>query len=711
MPKIHLCFVWHMHQPFYKDLGSGEYQLPWTRMHALKDYYGMVQVLEEFPQVHQTFNLVPSMMVQIEEYAAGKAQDPFLRCALKPAEDLTPQEQTFILKYFFQANPARMIYRYPRYGELYEMWRAGSGDPDTLRRRFTAQAFRDLQVLSQLAWFDEIIQEKDPDVKALLRKGRDYSLEDQELMGRKQVEICGMVLPVYREFAATGQIELSVTPFYHPILPLLCDSNIASVSHPNVPLPRRFHYPQDARYQIAAARKYAKEELGFTPAGMWPSEGSVSDETLTIAADEGVKWMATDNGVLGATLMRAAGVEETYRPYVWRQSGREMHMIFRDHFLSDLIGFVYSKMGPVEAADHFLDRIRENCRGFVQSGRDALVPVILDGENAWEHFDRNGREFLRSLYRKITDDPQMEALTVQEALQRIPSTELTRIHPGSWINANYDVWIGAEEDNRAWNLLLDARETYDRVLQSPLAAQITPEKRKLAFEELLIAEGSDWNWWYGPEHHSDNREEFDKLFREHLAQVYRALGLPSPEELSRPILRLEVEAYQEAPAGSISPKIDGQVTSYFEWLGAGLYRPDQRQGAMHGQQFVVKELYYGGDGENAYLRLDFHPKALESLPGTEVRISVESGGRDLLFSAHLTPDRVMPVCAAESADAILCAYKRIFEISLDLGAAKLPTDQPLRVQVSVWKDGLPVEAIPTQGWLEFAPGLVDSWAQ
>lgn len=711
MPHTYICFLWHMHQPFYKDLATGEYQLPWTRMHALKDYYGMVKILEEFPDVRQTFNLVPSMLVQIEEYARNQAQDPFLRAALKPAEELTPEEQSFILKYFFQANPARMIYRYPRYGELFDAWRAADHDLERARRAFAAPAYRDLQVLSQLAWFDEIFQEHDPEVRALIGKGRNYSLEDQALMGRKQIEICGKVLPVYKEFAKKGQIELTVTPFYHPILPLLCDSNIAAVAHPGVPLPRRFRYPQDARHQIQTAREYAKKKLGLVPKGLWPSEGSVSDETLSIAADCGVEWMATDNGVLGATLLRVAGVDETYRPYVWRQDGREMRMIFRDHFLSDLIGFVYSRMDPAYAAEHFLERIRENCRHVNGQNRDALVPVILDGENAWEHFDKGGREFLRCLYGRISADPSMSAVTVTEAFERIPATELSRIHPGSWINANFDVWIGAEEDNQAWNMLLDARETYEQVIHSAEGKRLPKEMRQLAFEELLIAEGSDWCWWYGPEHHSDNRAEFDKLFREHLAHVYRALGLAPPEELSRPILKVAAAAFHETPSGPIMPRVDGEISSYFEWLGAGLFRPDQRQGAMHGQQFLARQLMYGSDGTQIYVRLDLRDEQPGAHAGLEVRVSIEGSGKDVEFQAQLTSGGAEIAGRGRKLKAANCAYRRIFELGVDLELLGIDPGQPVRLQLSLWRDGLPADALPAQGWIEFVPANPTPWGE
>jgi len=339
-----------MHQPFYKDLVTGEYRLPWTRFHALKDYYGMVKVLEDFPNVHQTFNLVPSMIVQILEYASGAAADPFLDCAVKPAEDLTEAEQEFVLRYFFQANAGRLIHRYPRYGELFDAWQKTGANPQRARRQFSTEDLRDLQILSQLAWFDEEFQAHDAEVQLLVAKERNYSLDDQALMARKQREILAAVVPVYKEFAARGQIEISTTPFYHPILPLICDTNIAAVSHPGVALPSRFSYPGDARHQLQTARQFIQREFGQAPAGLWPSEGSVSDEALALAAEAGFQWAASDNGVLAQTLRRSAGPDATYRSYLWQQQDRQLRMIFRDHFLSDEVGFVYSKLGAPEAA-------------------------------------------------------------------------------------------------------------------------------------------------------------------------------------------------------------------------------------------------------------------------------------------------------------------------------------------------------------------------
>lgn len=708
MPHIYLCFLWHMHQPFYKDLITGEYKLPWTRMHALKDYYGMVRILEEFPTVHQTFNLVPSMMVQVEEYATGIAIDPYLQVALKPAENLTEAEQDFLLRQFFHAYPPRMIYRYPRYGELYDAANAQRG---VGRRLFSTQEFRDLQVLSQLAWFDEEFQEKDPEVRDLIAKGRHYSLADQRLMGEKQRKIIAMVNPAYKRAAASGQVEISTTPYYHPILPLLCDSSIAAVSHPGVPLPPRFQYPQDARRQLELAHRYITREFGSSPVGLWPSEGSVSDAVFHLACETGFQWTATDSGVLARTLGHTPGVDAIYRPYRWVQGDHELRVLFRDHFLSDLIGFVYSRMGAREAAEDFLRRIRENCRGIVDAGRDALVPIILDGENAWEYYQNNGRPFLRELYSRIAAEPRMSAVTISEALARVPAEPLSHIFPGSWINANFDVWIGAEEDNQAWTHLLRARQAFDA------AGNLPEERLRLAFEEVLIAEGSDWCWWYGPEHDSANRVEFDQLYRSHLANIYRALGRTPPEELSRPILRVAVGEVRVEPSGRITPVIDGAVTSYFEWIGAGLYRVDERSGAMHGRKFLVKELYYGNDADNLYLRMDFHTGAEEGLSAMEARIGVQAGEPCRASSigirfdhGRLETTELKLAAAPETGDCpVECAFQNVLEVRISLAALGVPPGGGLEFQVSLWQGGLPMDALPHQGWLEIVTGDSGEW--
>jgi alpha-amylase/alpha-mannosidase (GH57 family) len=700
MPKITICFLWHMHQPFYKDLVSGEYRLPWARLHALKDYYGMVKVLEEFPEIHATFNLAPSLLAQVEEYAAGTASDPFLTLALKPAEHLDHEEKQFALRYFFQANEHRLIDRYPRYRELFDILKQNQWIPPRTAEAFDAQMLRDLQILSQLAWFDEEYLTGDREIRGLAQKERNYSREDQYLIARKQVEVLKKVIPAYREFAAHGQIELAASPFYHPILPLLCDSNAASVSHPYLPLPTQFAYPQDAEEQLSRTRAFFVSHFGKAPDGLWPSEGSVSDATLRIASQTGFRWAASDEEVLARTIDAPVMPANTYRAYEWQQGSNAIQMIFRDHLLSDLIGFAYQRMDADQAAGHFLAEVRRNCQAVLRQNRDALVPIILDGENAWEYYFENGRPFLRELYARIAADPEIRALTVSEALAGAAPEPLTHIFPGSWIDANFDIWIGAEEDNRAWEQLLQARLTYDQVLRSPRGSAISEEAKRSAWEEILIAEGSDWCWWYGPEHSSANRPEFDQLYRSHLANVYRLLGLEPPPELGEPILGEREPRLHEAPSGLIQPAIDGAVSPGSEWSHAGRYRVTNESGAMHSRRSIIRDLYYGSSGENIYLRLDLTEAPIAGAPSEfhfEVRnpagerfpIKVTAGE-----SGVSTETKDLPEGAAEA------AVGDVFEMRLSMNALRIRAGDPLYVRVSILRGDLTIACLPLFGELE-----------
>ncbi len=582
-----------------------------------------------------------------------------------------------------------MIRRFPRYGELFDAWQTQKNS--TSRSLFGPQEFRDLQMWSQLAWFDEEFREEDPEVREWMKRGRNFTLTDQASMGAKQRELVSLTMTEYRKMARLGQIEISTTPYYHPILPLICDSNIASVSHPGVNLPERFRYPDDARLQLVRARDFIADRFGAEPVGLWPSEGSVSDEVFAIAAELGFEWAATDSGVLSRTLPQAVTTDALYRPYRWSQGGRSIGVIFRDHYLSDLIGFVYQKMDAGAAADDFLRRIRDNAAAILRSGRDAFVPIILDGENCWEYYDRNGRPFLRELYRRISNDSGMQAVTAGEAVRTMAADPLDHIFPASWISANFDVWIGADEDNDAWTQLLRARQTYDAE-----SSRVGEAQQKRAFESLLAAEGSDWCWWYGPEHFSDNRVEFDQLYRSHLANVYRCLNLAPPEELSRPILRTEAVTAEIPPSAPITAVIDGRVTSYFEWMGAGVYRMDDRSGAMHGGQSGLREIWYGCDAANLFVRIDLHSRPDQTAGALELRVRLEAApGESSQLLARLGPDaRVEGIAGAE------CVAREIVEVRVPLRAVAALAGSEIRFQISLWKDGLPVDAATRQGWFE-----------
>jgi alpha-amylase/alpha-mannosidase (GH57 family) len=750
MAQLRVVILWHQHQPFYKDLVTGQYRLPWTRLHALKDYYGMVKLLDEFPQVHQTFNLVPSLITQIQDYVSGDAYDPFLQVATKPAKDLTEQERRFALQYLFQAHLVNVIGRYPRYRELWEKFRNAGDSPERAERNFQAQDFTDLQVLSQIGWFDEyFLAEKD--VAELIQKGRNYSLEDQRFVIERERELLGRVLPAHAEAAQKGLIEISTSPFYHPILPLVCDTQMGAVSTPGVPLPQnRYRHPEDACEQLQRGLDLHENVFGVRPQGVWPSEGSVSEEVLTIAHRLGVQWMATDEGVLGRSLgtnfsrdgyghLNSDLAHRLYTIYRYENASADtqMNMLFRDHTLSDLIGFVYSGMPPQDAANNLIHKIKQAAQPVIANGQDAVFPIILDGENAWEYYPHSGREFLRRFYDALQNDPGIEAVTVTEAITRHKNVStLKSIVPGSWINANFNVWIGAPEDNKAWDYLYHARNFYEQA-----APGATEQQRKLAFEEILIAEGSDWNWWYGPEHHSSNDRDFDELYRKHLSNVYQTLGGSAPDYLTQPIAGEAVRPSFVPQTAYVHPRVAGDMVRYFEWMGAARYTSDQRSGSMHGKQFLMDEVFAGIDEQYVYGRLDFTGKVPEDAfevvvnleswakqsakPRRELRLGVEvdagrvqswkvTQGKDKAIADSTATENEAKENEARESEARV-ALVRNFEFRLPLGwllaaplesaklrgeqGSDLPTSR-LRLRFSVWQNHLPVDALPVEGWIE-----------
>jgi alpha-amylase/alpha-mannosidase (GH57 family) len=717
-PAIHLLFLWHMHQPYYKDLVTGEYRLPWVRLHALKDYYGMVKLLDEFPGLHQTFNLVPSLITQLQEYVNGTAQDPFLQVAAMPAAEMDLSERQFAVQYLFQANAENMIGRYPRYRELAQQFNTRPQDAQNNARRMTDGDITDLQVLSQIAWMDEFFLD-DPTIAELMSKGREFSLKDQEQVIATQQNFLAKVLPAYAAAGKRGAIEISTSPFYHPILPLVCDTNIGEVSHHGLPLPSHgFRHPEDAREQIERGLTLHEQVFGARPKGMWPSEGSVSNEALTIAHGLGVKWMATDEGVLcrslgtifqrnGNGMLDDESSAQLYQIFRWQQGAAEMSMLFRDHSLSDLIGFVYSGVPAREAADDFIRRVKQAAEPVLAQGKTAVVPIILDGENAWEYYPQSGREFLRRLYDGIQKDPSIAALTVSEAIERTASpAAIGSIVPGSWINSNFDVWIGAPEDNVAWDQLTAARDFFTANAGKASAQQVA-----LAYEELLIAEGSDWNWWYGPEHHSANDRDFDELYRKHLSNVYLALGGTPPDVLAQPIAGAHAKPQFTPQTTYIHPAVDGRNIGYFEWLGAASHVADRHSSAMHGKLFLLDTGYAGIDEENLYCRVDFIDDPAEWATGdTRLVVTIETVGPDgngnqsVRLEADISQGKLHGWKLGENGQSQEAGFQvgieSIFECQTPLHRLNAALGSRLRVRFSLWRDGLPLDALPQEGAIE-----------
>jgi alpha-amylase/alpha-mannosidase (GH57 family) len=593
---VKLAILWHMHQPYYEDLATGEHILPWVRLHAIKDYWGMVALTEEFPDVRLTFNLVPSLLVQLEAFADERAHDRHLFIGLKPADLLTPEERTFLVANGFHAPVDRAIRPNRRYLELYEKGKTSSP--------FAPGDLRDLQVWHKLVWMDPDWLLRDERLKALVDKERNFSEDDKQRLREVELELLRAVIPAYRTAAASGRVELSTSPFYHPILPLLCDTDTHLRAHPHSTLPRHlFRYPDDAREQLTKAFELHTRVFGHRPRGVWPSEGSVSDEVVALLANEGVAWTATDEEILSRSLGRRVTADDLYRPYIaGGETPTALRLMFRDHQLSDLIGFAYQSWHAEDAVADFVGKVRDAGRRFAasNSGEDAVIAVILDGENAWEHYQGGGRPFLRALYRALQDAPDIQTVTMTEAVdgarRRLPS-----IFPGSWINGDFYIWAGHRDDHRAWAQLAAARAAFDE--RKDL---VTSDARARALEELFIAEGSDWFWWYGDDHSSDHDREFDDLFRRHVRNVYRALGQPAPDDLHVTNITTEVVTTGPLAVGVLSsPKITGRSADFTQWMTAVDVPLGGGGGTMHRVAgHLVRALKVAVDLEALYVRVD-----------------------------------------------------------------------------------------------------------
>jgi len=719
---LNIAFLWHMHQPYYKDLVTGKFAMPWVRLHGIKDYYDMPHILRDFPKIHQTFNLVPSLIDQIMDYTEKEAKGVYLEHTLKPANELDKSEQIFVLRNFFLANWDNMIKPHPRYWELLSKRGTDVTDKELGRmaRYFSVQDFLDLQVWFNLAWFDPMFTETDPFIKGLIEKGRDYTEEEKGRLIEKQREIMRLILPEYRDLWQQGRIELSASPYYHPILPLLCDTEVARMSNPGIQLPGRFIHPEDAETQVSRAMARFAEVFGKRPTGMWPSEGSVSESIIPILAGEGIKWIATDEEVLAKSLDTLldrdfSGVskkpEVLYRPYRAVSEGKAVNMVFRDHTLSDLIGFVYSKWDPKNAVEDFIGRLRRIRNDLRAKRPDGLVTIALDGENAWEHYRNDGRDFLYRLYERLSEEQEFEVVTVGEYLDKCPQPDtLPKLFAGSWINHNFNIWIGHEEDNAAWEALAQARR--DLVEYESGAKVSDKESLRLAWEEIYIAEGSDWCWWYGDDHSSENDREFDELFRKHLVNVYTLINRVPPDSLFIPIIREDRKSKPTVELTAfVSPTLDGEVTSYFEWLAAGYYDVSQAGGTMHRAESTISHIYYGFDLKNLFIRLDSNrdlsdPRineltfCIHFLKPVNSRIEIRLNPEKMEVRAVLV-ERVDGEAEEKRSDITSIAAREIIEMAIPFELIHAMPRDEVDFFVTIRRDEIELEKWPYRGYIAF----------
>jgi alpha-amylase/alpha-mannosidase (GH57 family) len=532
--KLPVAIIWHMHQPYYKHPQTSEFVLPWVRLHASKDYLHMARLLQEFPGVKANFTMVPSLREQLDDYARG-ADDEDARLTMRTVEGtLETDEKRHMLRRFFSIHHGNVIHQHDEYRRLLQIAMAAGGREELLSDDY----FVDLSLWFNLAWIDPDDIRSDARLEELRTKSRRFTREDvRYVIGRQRFMASG-VPHLYHRLQRDGQVEILTTPYYHPILPLIIDSNVAARSDPHAILPDPpFQFDEDAAYQLEEAVASHRRAFGARPRGVWPSEGSVSPEVADAIAAAGLEWFASDEGVLS----RSIGVDfhrdeigsllepwHLYRPYKLRHGGA---VIFRDHVLSDRIGFAYGQMSPHDAVGDFLWKLERARERLPEDGGPWLATIILDGENAWEGYPNNGNDFLRRLYGSLEADDRFETVRVSDFLdQHPPQVELGALHSGSWIDANYRVWIGEPSHARAWSALERTRRFAQR--QWGGIREMPPSVRK----PLLVAEGSDWFWWYSSRNSSPEDAVFDQLFRANLEVIWWYAGSEPPDDVRIPLV-------------------------------------------------------------------------------------------------------------------------------------------------------------------------------
>ncbi len=616
---LNILIIWHMHQPSY-SIADEMFLLPWTRLHAVKDYYGMAKAVEDVDGFKCTFNFTPVLWDQIEKYIHG-GEDKELAVIRKNTADLNDDERRFLMKKLVTGNYPTMIKPYDRYDRLYQKIKSPNGDHPGI---LSEQDFRDLIAWRILTWIDPITRERDERFNSLFKKGKNYTEEEKNRLIDASLEIIREIPEIYRKLAEENRVEITTTPYYHPILPLLINSDSAREALPHLEMPFHFSFADDAERHILRAIKKHESIFNRTPDGFWPAEGSVSTAAAELFIKHSVKWIATDEDILaksaGIDFMRDTTGQLNhpdllYRPYTYENDHGTVRIFFRDHLLSDLLGFEYQSWDVQAAVDDFIKRLCLIHKRVKDKPFQSCVPIILDGENAWEYYREGGFNFLRKLYRALADREELNVTTPSEFLQstKNQAVPLSRLTAGSWINGNFGIWIGHPEENEAWKFL---KSTRDKLQQA--ADSIDEETLKKCRTFLMKAQASDWFWWYGDDHYSEEKQEFDQLFRSLLINIYRELGEEPPADLRKTLLFQKSRKFKLVhPKMLLSPKIDGRKGGYYDWFGAGNIKFRESYGAMHASGGkIFQSLKFGFDLQKFYLRLKF---------GEDFKKSIEEG--------------------------------------------------------------------------------------
>ncbi len=587
--QLYLNFLWHMHQPYYKDDMSGHYSMPWVFLHGIKDYYDMAWHLSRHPKLKATFNMVPSLLVQLKDYESTEVDDRFIQTVSKKVEELSNAEILYLMEFLFFAQKETMIDPIARYAQLYR--KVGNAKSGLERINILGcDELLDLEVCFLLAWCGTYLRENSVLIQTLLMK-QHFSHDEKLALLKELADFIVHIVPFYKELQDSGQIEISTSPFYHPIMPILIDPDNANKADNQVLMPNNpLSFLDDAQEHTQRALLYYESLFDRKPRGIWPSEGALDNDSLELYIAQGIQWVCTDESILLKSFPTASN-NLIYKHCRYKKTSGEIMISFRDHNLSDAIGFEYNRRDTKESVDDFihrLHRIYESAKGSIQ------VNVILDGENAWEFYRHNGKDFFDALYGTLDECEWIRTQTMSDAAAnpKVEEFVIDSIHPGSWINGNFALWIGQEEKNLAWELLYQAKRDFEST-----KARLKPGVAELIRNELMITQGSDWFWWFGDTHYSVSKTEFDKLFRKHLKNAYLLMEMEVPALIMTSLAQCEANGVHILPKNEISVPVHGIQSSFFEWMGAGEINLEKMGSVMDSSTPYVKKLLYGNDSK------------------------------------------------------------------------------------------------------------------
>ena len=605
--SLNLCFFWHMHQPDYRGM-DGVMSMPWVFLHGIKDYYEMPWLLSLYKGVKASFNITAPLIEQLNLYSDPLKNDYFLSLWAKEPKELEEKEKIWLIKTCKSTQYETMVKPIEEFRILYN------------KESLSEDELIDFEVLFMLSWCGNYLRHENILVKELFKKQKNYTQKDKIDLLNTLTEFIKTILPFYASLQKEGVISLSTTPYNHPILPLLLNMENAKYANEHTTIiENHFSLKSDAIEQVEKSIKLFEDTFGSKPRGFWPAEGAVDEESISIYKERGISWIATDEAILFRSLEDDTR-DNLYKPYDFNG----VSIGFRDHALSDLIGFNYRFKSGKDASDHFMEVLEP-----IAKNENSTVFVILDGENAWEFFHNNAYDFFNALYGRFESTSWCKTVTMDEASKIENRGTLKKLAPGSWIHGNFDTWSGNSEKNRAWELIYQTKRDYEHHKEN-----ISEDTKKQIESHFLVAQCSDWFWWYGDDHVTEFGLEFDTLFREHLILIYKLLNAHPPADLFIPIISHKSGAsFLVVPQCSITPFIDGKISSFFEWLGAGSIDESKLYSTMDRVRGPIEKIYYGQDEGKIYLAFEGEIHLLKT-SNLILEIYIEEMQRTISFSMN-----------------------------------------------------------------------------